>query len=103
MLMRYHCGLGVGHSYARPASASSDQLSEVEEFVPEDSGDDAEDSRDQVMLPNQGTDSSASDDEDDEESCSDHCSNFTDASEGSEEDDGAADEELYEMDSMYGD
>ena|SRR5882672_4616715 len=105
MLMRYYCGLGVGHSYAQPASMSSDQLSEMEEFLPESYDIAAVASRDQALLPNQEEDS-ASEENDDEESCSDHSSDFIDASGGSGDDDtdnDIEDEELHELESMYGD
>ena len=112
MLMRYHCGRGVGHSCAhRQASSGSDQPG-LEDIVAEAPKDDNEhDSSavvpvpdEQIMPPDLGEASST--DEEDEEPGSDASLRWTDDDKCAEQDedseDDIEDEEVYEMEEMYG-
>ena len=97
MMMRYHLGLGVGHSFSQYSSNGSCQQSEMDEVGSQASDD--EDiglaSNDETSLPDHGGDSSLTD-ESYQESETDSNSPWSSIT----EDDGIDEEDLY-MEYMY--
>jgi hypothetical protein len=100
MMMQYHLGLGVGHSFSQYSSNGSCQQSEMDEV-----GSQASDDEDiglafhnETSLPDQGGDSSSADEsyqESETDSNSSWSSITGDEDEGIEQDDDIDEEDLY--------